>query len=258
MDPINIFRWYVSDRKQQQIEQFDRQAFEHLVRYTARNPNAEGLVLYADLSPACEVQQIREQVDYFKSIKQDFEWKVYEFDRPRHLQVLLAAESFVADEREAFMIFPVESLSRQVATCRSSWEVRRVANESGIRDVVAIQEQVWGRDFEWLYSQLLEALQRKPNELSIYCAYDDTKPVGSGWTEFPADSRFPELHGGAVLESWRGRGIYSDLFTIRLQEARQRLYDFICVDASPMSRPILEGIGFNYVCSTVPMRMKVV
>lgn len=258
MSPLDIFRCYVNDRKQQQIEQFDRQVFEHLVRYTSRNPNAEGLVLYADLSSTCELQQIREQVDYFKSIGQNFEWKVYEFDRPGHLQALLAAESFIADEREAFMIFPIESLSRQVTTRRSTWEVRRVANESGIRDVVAVQEHVWGRSFTWLYSQLVETLQRKSTELSIYCAYVDTEPVGSGWTEFPAGSRFPELHGGAVLERWRGRGIYSDLFAIRLREAKQRLYDFMCVDASPMSRPILEGIGFHYICSTVPMRKKVV
>jgi GNAT superfamily N-acetyltransferase len=94
--------------------------------------------------------------------------------------------------------------------------------------------------------------------LSIYCAYVGGEPVGTGWTEFPPDSRFPELHGGAVLESRRGRGIYSDLFAVRVDEAKKRLYDFICVDAAPMSRPILQKIGFRGVCATVPMRKKVV
>lgn len=108
-----------------------------------------------------------------------------------------------------------------------------------------------------LYPQLVATLQRRPTEFSIYCAYARGEPVGTGRTKFPPDSRFPELHGGAVLESWRGRGIYSDLFGVRLREAKQRGYDFMCVDAAPMSRPILEKIGFESVCATVPMRRKV-
>jgi hypothetical protein len=257
LNPIEIFRQYVEDRRQQRIEQFDRECFEHLVRYTARIPGAEGMVAYAHLKPGCEAQQITEQVDYFTSIRQNFEWKVYEFDQPRDLQALLAAESFVGDEQEAFMVLPLDRPSRQVTT-QGAWEVRRVNDDAGVRDVVAVQERVWGREFPWLYPQLAKTLQVRPTELSIYCAYASGEPVGTGYTEFPSGSRFPELHGGAVLESWRGRGLYSDLFAVRLEEAKQRLYDFICVDAAPMSRPILKKIGFRKICATVPMRKKVV
>ena len=52
--------------------------------------------------------------------------------------------------------------------------------------------------------------------------------------------------------------MYSDLFAVRLEEAKQRLYDFICVDAAPMSRPNLEKVEFERICSTLPMRKKVV
>jgi hypothetical protein len=258
LNPIEVFRRYVEDRRQQRIEQFDRECFEHLVRYTARIPGAEGMVAYANLKPGCEVQQIIEQVDYFTSIRQNFEWKVYEFDQPHDLQALLAAESFVADEQEAFMVLPLDRPSRQVASRHGAWEIRRVSDDAGVRDVVALQERVWGREFPWLYPQLAKTRQRRPTELSIYCAYAGGEPVGTGYTEFPPGSGFPELHGGAVLESWRGRGMYSDIFAVRLEEAKQRLYDLICVDAAPMSRPILEKIGFQRVCSTVPMRKTLV
>ena len=83
------------------------------MRYTARLPGVEGMVTFADLSPGCEDQQVIEQVDYFSSIQQNFEWKVYEFDRPDRLQALLAAESFVADKPEVFMALPLDRPLRQ-------------------------------------------------------------------------------------------------------------------------------------------------
>lgn len=118
------------------LRQFDRQCFEHLVRYTARIPGAEGMVTFANLSPRREVRQIIEQVDYFSSIAQNFEWKIYEFDRPDRLQALLAAESFVADEPEVFMALPLGQPTRQQTFRHRDWEVRRVTNDAGVRNVV--------------------------------------------------------------------------------------------------------------------------
>lgn len=57
--------------------------------------------------------------------------------------------------------------------------------------------------------------------------------------------------------SFRGRGIYKALYEERLAEAARRGYERITVDASPMSRPILEKIGFFHICSTTPMRYKI-
>ena len=99
-------------------------------------------------------------------------------------------------------------------------------------------------------------MRSNPHGLSLYCAYDDDKPVGSGWTEFPTGSVFPELHGGAVLGRWRGRGVYSALYQRRLAEAIQRRCSFLTVDASAMSQPILEMRGFQRICDTIPMSFK--
>lgn len=74
--------------------------------------------------------------------------------------------------------------------------------------------------------------------------------------EFPQESDFAELHGGAVLPALRGRGVYTALFNVRAEEARRRGTEFLAVDAAPMSRPILLGKGFHYICETIPYRMK--
>lgn len=257
MAQASFFAAYVQDRRQVHIERFTREDCGHLVRHVASDPSAEGLVAYAALKAGHEAEQIREQVEYFRSIGQDFEWKVYELDKPISLEALLAAEAFVPGEQEAFMAYEIEGATLDPPFIDRAWKVERVASESGIRDVLSVQEEVWGCRFEWLYTQLTQRLSQRPDELSVYCAYAAGKAVGSGWVEFPEGSQFPEIHGGAVLEDWRGRGLYSELFAVRLREVKRRGFAFLCVDASRMSRPILENIGFQQVCTTVPMRKSV-
>jgi predicted acetyltransferase len=45
----------------------------------------------------------------------------------------------------------------------------------------------------------------------------------------------------------RRRGLYTALLAARAQEARRRGARFLTVDASPMSQPILEKLGFRCI-----------
>jgi len=105
-----------------------------------------------------------------------------------------------------------------------------------------------------LQQQLLKVLTLAPGTQSLYCAYAGDTPVGSGWTDFPAGSGIPELHGGAVVPEWRGKGVYRDLYSIRMAEIAERGFRLVAVDATPMSRPILDKLGFTYVCATIPLQ----
>ena len=257
MTGLEIFQRYCADRKRIGMDGFDVHPFDHLMRYTARDPRVEGLVTFANLKEGMEVGQIQEQVVYFRGLRRNFEWKVYGFDRPGNLQELLESQSFVPGEKEVFMVLPLQGLALAPKREQPVWELRVVSDENGLGDVVAVQEQVMGQNFGWLYDQLVRRLRDDPGGLSVYCAYADGKAIGTGWTEFPSGSDFPELHGGAVVEAWRGRKVYSDLYRRRLAEAMERGCDFLAVDAAPMSRPILEKLGFRRVCTTVPMRFRV-
>jgi hypothetical protein len=157
---------------------------------------------------------------------------------------------------EVFMICSLRGQGSVPKYERAPWDIRIISDEKGIGDVVAVQEQVWIQNFEWLAGPLARRLRTDPSSLSVYCAYAGSKPIGTGWTDFPSGSAFPELHGGAVVAAWRGRKVYSALYGCRLAEAIERSYDFLVVDASPLSRPILEKLGFRPVCTTIPMRFK--
>jgi hypothetical protein len=256
----DMFDAYVSDRRKQAIELFRLEQFAHLIRYTPDLADVEGLVTFARLNPANAGQQIIEQIDYFCSRKIDFEWKVYEFDEPTNLCQLLIAQGFAQGEVEVLMVHSLEGMAQGMAPEAHSsreWRILKVGDEQGVRDVVDVQERVWSRKFPWLCAQLTKRVMDPGADVSVYCAYIDGAPVGTGWTDFPAGSRYAELHGGAVLKEWRGRHIYTDLYRVRVAEATRRNYGYIAVDAGPMSRPVLERLGFLPVCETTPMRFKV-
>lgn len=262
MDVQAFFKQYAQDRREQNIPGFTREAFPHLVRYLGHTVDGEGgLVSYTSLTQGQELAQIQAELDHFRQKGSPFEWKVYEFDTPANLKELLLAQGFVQDEEEAFLVFHLgqeqgKTLPPQ-RTLNSNVRIERVADEAGLRDIVAIQAAVWqDHEFDWLLPQLLDTLQNHPQQLSVYCAYVDEQAVGCGWTSFPPGSSMPELHGGSVLEAFRGQGIYSALYRVRFEELRERGYQYVTVDAAPMSRPILERIGFELVCKTWPMRMK--
>lgn len=154
------------------------------------------------------------------------------------------------------MLYPLQAnTARQPKHLPEVIELRRIDEAAQLADVLAVQAQVWGRDFNWLHDKLATSLQQ-PDTVSVFCAYANDQPVGTGWTDYPPGSRFPGLHGGAVLPKWPGQSVYSALFDIRLQEARQRGVEWMAVDVSPMSHPILLAMGFVPICQTWPMRYR--
>mgnify|MGYP001005109511 CR=1 FL=1 len=257
MNP-ELFDSYRLDRQDIAIEGFALEALPHLRRHLPAE--GEALLCFTRLTPGQELAQVREQIAHFSALRRDFEWKVYELDQPANLKSMLEAEGFVADESEVFMLYPLQRKpeTREALAAQSlpaGVELRRITDAAQLPDVLRVQELIWGRNFDWLHDKLAASLAQ-PDAMSMFCAYAEGQPIGTGWTDYPPGSRYPELHGGAVLPEWRGRGVYSALFQVRFEEARARGFDWMAVDASPMSHPILLAMGFLPVCMTWPLRYR--
>nr|MDO8538925.1 GNAT family N-acetyltransferase [Opitutaceae bacterium] len=254
MTALEIFQRYRDERRCQPIDGYTVDRFPHLSRYTAATAGAEGFVVYAELNAGEEAAQIEVEIDYFAAHSQRFEWKVYEFDHPANLRGLLERRGFKFEEPEAFMVLPVTAWSPRAGRDPAA-RVERVTDERGLRDVITLQEVLFAQDFGWLFDRYAAVLRTAPERVAMYCAYIDATAVGTGWIDFPDGSQFAELHGGAVLPQARGTGVFSALLDRRMIDAGQRGYEFVAVDAAPMSRPILERKGFQHVCWTHPMRL---
>lgn len=245
-----LFQLYSSERKGMAPVGYKADAIKGLTRYTPLSPDLDGLVMFSELSKSSVDKAISDQIDYFSGIGRPFEWKVHTFDTPCDLTQRLTGRGFEPGTEEGFLIYRVSAHIPRPQ--KSSVRIERVTTRAGIRQVLSVQERIWDRSFPWLESSLLESLPR----VALFCAYRGDVPIGTGWIEFPERAMFAELHGGGVLQSERGHGVYSALFDIRVEEAQCIGADFLAVDAALMSRPILLKKGFMHVCDTMPFRRK--
>jgi GNAT superfamily N-acetyltransferase len=89
-----------------------------------------------------------------------------------------------------------------------------------------------------------------------FLAYVDDEPVAAGGLLL-----LPEggavLSGGATRPQARGRGYYRALVSARWEIARDAGRPALLVQASPMSRPVLEGVGFTPVADLTILRQAV-
>lgn len=92
--------------------------------------------------------------------------------------------------------------------------------------------------------------QQEPGSISIYVIYVDDHPVTSAWLTFNGNSPFAGIWGGSTVKAFRGKGFYSQLLNKRIAEAKSRGMKYLTIDASEMSKPIVEKRGFKVVATT--------
>lgn len=238
------------DREQRIEIDFPDMAKETTARIVRFLRPAPGMsfVLYSRLDEATADAAIDEQLAYFREHAQPFEWKVYGHDRPADLARRLAARGFECEEPEAIMVLeldgaPASLLSPADSILPAGATLRRVTDPAGIGDVAGVMSRVWNEDFSWMHDRFGEYLAI-PGYMSLYVIDADGRPASAGWTYF-TEGRFSGLWGGSTVEEHRGRGLYTALLAVRVQEARARGYRYLTIDAGDMSRPIVERHGFR-------------
>ncbi len=230
-----------------------REVTPEVVRHVDTSSLGEGIITYSQLSGVDVSNAIREQIDYFEAIVQDFEWKVFDYDRPLDLKRRLEAFGFKVGDAEAIMVLDLEH-APEALWYPVTHDVRRITDDGRLDHVQAIEEQVWDEDFSWIDDHLRCLLTEHTERVSVYIAYVNGQPASAAWAFFPEQSRYTSLWGGATIDAFRGQGLYTALLAVRAQEAKARGVRYLTVDASPMSRPILERFGFELLASSHPCK----
>jgi hypothetical protein len=213
-----------------------------LVRFVRPAPGMS-TIQYSRLDESNADAAIQEQIEYFTQIKQPFSWKVYDHDRPPDLKTRLVAHGLQASELEGVMVLDLGEVSSSLLEPIRA-DVRPITRREQLVDVIRVEEQVWGSDFNWIVDRLGEHLAI-PQFLSVYVAYVDDQPACAGWAYFSPRGQFADLWGGSTVPAHRRRGLYSAVLALRVQEAQRRGYHFLTVDTSSMSQPIVAQHGFR-------------
>lgn len=250
MDSTDLLKIY--DQEQRIDTDFPgaiREVDERVIRSISPDENF-GFIVYSNLDEGSADAVIDAQIARFRELGMDFEWKVYDHDCPADLRQRLAARGFEIEDPEALMILDLED-APDFYWNLSLPPMRRIEDADGVDQIRQMEEEVWGSDHSWMMTRLVNDL-RVPNLLSIFAVWANSRPVSAAWIYYHPPTRFASLWGGSTLPAYRQRGYYTALLVARAREARERGIRFLTVDASPMSRPILEKHGFQFLGFSTP------
>lgn len=228
-----------------------REVLPNLIRQIPLEVGDRAAVIYARLDASDADAAIQAQIDYFEQLGLDFEWKHYDYDTPPDLKARLAAHGFELEETEAIMALPLAHAPAALLQ-PVTHDVRRIHTPDELDAIQRIKEEVWGGERDFVTQFLRLTLMQAPERMSIYIAYADESPVSCGWIFFPTENPFASLWGGATLAEHRKQGFYTALLAVRVQEAIARGKQYLTIDASPMSRPIVERFGFVRLAASTP------
>lgn len=227
-----------------------REEFPTLVRYTMQFDKLFCMILYSKLDAEDAEMAIRTQVTHARLVGASLEWKYYDYDTPDDLQAHLIAHDFSPEEEEAVMVLPIAEAPDKLKAPVSQ-DIRRVTDAEQLKDADRVVHEVWKDNPFWddgmegVSKYVLPMWEADPESCSVYVAYVDNQPVSYGRIDYARNNPFASIWGGSTLPNFRGRGLYSALIASRLQEAQERGYEYLTVDANPeTSMPILEKLGF--------------
>ncbi len=245
------------ERRNSMHPSYQRETAAGVVRHVNLDPTRLSFISHSELTTANADQIIQEQIRWYREQVNGagLEWKTYDHDTPPDLQRRLIAHGFEPEEREALLILDLENCP-DVYLQPVTADVRQVTTEGQFRQIAGIQTAVYNENFDWLTQQLSENVVAQPDYWGIYTAFVDGIPACAAWISFPPNSDFAGLWGGATRAEYRKKGLYTAVVAARAQEALRRGYRFLTVDASDMSRPILEKRGFQLLTYTTPFTWK--
>ena len=224
-----------------------------IVRWSMAGGAGWSGVVWSDLDSDNADAVIAEQVAYFAGRGEQFEWKLYSYDRPPDLSERLTAAGFIAEEAEALVVADAGQIAGHEGAdgvLPDGVRLVQVTDEAGVELMSAVADRVFGHDPQ-LRRSLTEQLRNSPEFNVLVLAMAGDTPVCSARVSFDATD-FAGLWGGGTLPEWRGRGIYRAMVGYRARLAAARGYRYLQVDASPQSRPILERLGFTCLAMTTP------
>ncbi|MFC9295546.1 GNAT family N-acetyltransferase [Streptomyces sp. NPDC057011] len=210
-------------------------------------------VLWSDLDEATADAEIAAQVAFIAECgASEFEWKLYDYDRPANLGDRLRAAGFVPEPAETLMVGSVAELARLPLEPPEGITLRVVTDEAGVDLMMDVHTRAFGTERPRIRELMLDLLRDEPETIAAVVAMAGDTPVSAARMEMRPGSSFAGLWGGGTAPEWRGRGIYRLLVAHRARIAADRGIPYLQVDASDDSRPILERLGFAALAVTVP------
>ncbi len=213
-------------------------------------------VVYAQLDAGTADAAIAAQIAYFgglDGVGVDFEWKAYSHDEPADFGARLTAAGFEAGEPETLFVAEITRLAAGLPEAMPEGVTLRPVASAADADLVAeVRDAAFGSGGDRARARVLARLADDPATVWTWLAMAGDQPVCAARMLVHPGTGFASLWGGGTAPEWRGRGIYRALVAHRMRVAVELGCEFLQVDASDQSRPILERLGFRALSVTTP------
>ncbi|GAA2741370.1 GNAT family N-acetyltransferase [Terrabacter aerolatus] len=191
--------------------------------------------------------------DFFAERGRRVEWKTYDYDEPSDLGARLEAAGFVREDDEALILGEAAPLAAQDLALPEGVVVRAADCLEDFERMRVMSETVWNDTHAWVTESLYPEWVSRPRSMDVVVVEESRGgPVLCGARAEYDDSGFTGLWGGSTLPEWRGRGLYRATLLHRARLGLERGKDYVRVDASPDSEPILRRLGLHRVATTTP------
>ena len=203
--------------------------------------------------PAAYDRVIARQRDFFAARGQRVEWTTYDYDEPADLGARLIAAGFVREDDEALILGEAAPLATQELALPAGVDVRAADCYEDFVRMREMSETVWGDDHSWVTEALYPDWVARPESMDVVVVEESRNgPVLCAARGEYDSSSFVGLWGGSTLPEWRGKGLYRATLLHRARLGLDRGKEYVRVDASPDSEPILRRLGLVRVATTTP------
>lgn len=229
-----------------------------VLRQVGAQPTDWHGVFHSQLDATTADAAIQAQIAYFRTLGADFEWKLYSHDQPSDLGTRLSAAGFTADEPETVFVAEITQLKTAglSESLPEGLSLRPVTTEADADLVAEASDAAFGSGGDRARARVLARLAADPETVWTWLAMAGDQPVSTARMLVHPGTGFASLWGGGTAPAWRGRGIYRALVARRMRVAAELGCEYLQVDATDMSRPILERLGFRALSVTTPFEYR--
>ena len=203
--------------------------------------------MWHQFSAADTDQRITEEVSAATGNVQALMWKVYGHDAPINLGENLLAHRFADHDPCTLMVAPVARVIAELGGPPSHISVRQLCEAKELDAYQEIWDSVWptAPNARYVNDYRKVAADRDPGVVFFAGFSVAEEPISSGYLFHEPGSPFARLCGGATKAAWRNQHAYSAMLIARAKSALARGADYLIVEASPASQPILERLSFK-------------
>lgn len=230
----------------------------HLSRYTTSS-GSQRFVMWHDFPDDDAAAHVDAELDAVRGAAKVLMWKLYRHDAAHDaLRAALLARSFTENDHSTLMIAPVAAVREALANASGEREhdaadattgplqVRQLTTVADLDAYQGIWDDVWPDAPNARYVDDYRTRIEENDAGVVYFAgfAPDGEAVTAGYMFHHPGDPVALLCGGTTKARWRRQRAYSRMLAVRADAAAARGVQYLSVEASPDSEPILARLGF--------------